>query len=226
MVLLLLTGEILAPAMSKTVSQTHFFTPNSCFIFKNLWVHIRLNVATLTGTVAKSFTLNKLSKATIQIFTLSRAKILVHALNISCLDNYIGLLDRFPTSYHCCFKVKWTKLYSLFLPFLSSQEDDEFIFLPHHIRKLYPWWGINPVFLIELWFYEETGTDSVSLQITIDNVAALASEVPYLLHSDERWGYPAFIDLVETERSNIQLGCIHSFILDIFKLTVPAKLTI
>lgn len=51
-------------------SQTHFFTPNSCFIFKNRWFHTALNVATPTGTTARSFTLNILTITTIQNFLL------------------------------------------------------------------------------------------------------------------------------------------------------------
>lgn len=150
MVLLPLTGEILAPATSKTVSQTHFFTPNSCFIFKNLRFHIRLNAATLTGSVAKSFTLNKLSKATIQSIYFIKGQ-----NNGSCPKYFLSRLlywffGQISNYFHCCCEVKCTKLYSLFLPFLSSQEDDGFDFLPRHIRKLCPWWGMNPVFIFQL----------------------------------------------------------------------------
>lgn len=64
---------------------------------------------------------------------------MVHALDISCLDYYIGLLDRFAAFSIVVFKVKCTKLFSLFLTFLSSQEDDGLVFLAHSFRKLYPW---------------------------------------------------------------------------------------
>lgn len=63
---------------------------------------------------------------------------MVHALAISCLDYYIGLLDGFPAFSIVVFKPKCTKLYSLFLTFLSSQEDDGLAFLAQSIRRLYP----------------------------------------------------------------------------------------
>lgn len=62
---------------------------------------------------------------------------MVHALDISCLDYYIGLLDRFPAFSIVIFKVKCTKLCSLFLTFLSSQEDDGPVFLARDVKKLY-----------------------------------------------------------------------------------------
>lgn len=86
---------------------------------------------------------------------------MVHALDISCLDYYIGLLDRFSSFSIVVFKVKCTKLCGLFLTFLSLQEDDGPVFLAHNVRKLYPWWGINPLFLFELWLHEKAGIDSV-----------------------------------------------------------------
>lgn len=49
---------------------------------------------------------------------------MVHALGISCLDYYIGLLDTFPAFSIVFLKPKCTKLYRLFLSFLSSREDD------------------------------------------------------------------------------------------------------
>lgn len=64
---------------------------------------------------------------------------MVHALDISCLDYYIGLLDRFHAFSIVVFKVKCTKLCSLFLTSLSSQEDDGPVFLARNIRKLHPW---------------------------------------------------------------------------------------
>jgi len=74
-----------------------------------------------------------LSIAKIWIFYFIGAKIMVHALNISCLDYYIGLLDRFLAFSIIVYKVKCTKLCSLFLIFLSSQEDDGAVFLAYNI---------------------------------------------------------------------------------------------
>lgn len=64
---------------------------------------------------------------------------MAHALDISCLDYYIGLLDRFPAFSIVVFKVKCTKFCSLFRAFLSSREGDGLVFLARNIGKLYPW---------------------------------------------------------------------------------------
>ena len=61
-----------------------------------------------------------------EFFTLSRAKIMVHALGISCLDYYIGLLDTFPAFSIVVLKPKCTQLCRLFLTFLRSWEADRF----------------------------------------------------------------------------------------------------
>lgn len=110
-----LTGEILPLATSKGVSPNHFFTPNSCFIYKDQWFHTSLKFATFTGTFARSLTLNKLSITTIQIFYFIKGQ-----NNSSCPRYFLSRLLYWSFGQISfffsivVFKVKYTNSTSLF----------------------------------------------------------------------------------------------------------------